>query len=160
MKAKEVIPQCMQCSSFVGTMKDNAFQCKSCGALTDQPEAVTGPKVEVEKMPEPVPGDSILHTDELRVLLEAYDRGITPFHKKSEAYDLQPLVEDVFETSVNEAVSASLNLETEKVQKGADEYYAERRQALIEAVTDACAPHLQGLGADIVALIEEYIPDD
>lgn len=161
--AVTVLPQCLQCSSYTGTMEDKAFKCKSCGALTEQPVEVWADPPEVEQMPAPVQGDSILHNDDLRELLEAYDRGTSPFHAKSEAYDLQPHIAELFGIAQLEAVEQAETKATDDAddaEEEADKYYNERRQALIEAVSDACEPHLKGLGQDIVALIEEYIPDD
>ena len=133
------LPQCMQCSSYVGTLEGLTFKCGSCGCRTDQP----APAAQEDQPTEQETDDtlSVLHVDELRVLLEAYDTGTNPFNMNSEARDLQPLVEGIFD-------------------KMEHEYLAERTQALIEAVTDTLAPSFEGLQADILALIEEHLPDE
>jgi hypothetical protein len=149
-------PYCLQCSSREGTMQGKTFRCKSCGALTDQPKETW----EKKAPPKEVNPSALTPEKELMGLLEAYDTGAAPFNMKSEALDLYKCLDTLYDDQLTEAAEEAGRAETaalEKAEDAAEKHLEERKQALIEAVTDACAPHLQGLGADIVMMIEEHI---
>lgn len=133
------LPQCMQCSSYNGEMDGEAFRCKSCGSMTDQPEEIWKPK------PKP---------NTLKILLEAYDEGTAPFNQKSDASELLPLVIEEFRPILaSQIMHAEMRAEDQR-----DTYFRERKQALIEAVSDALAG-FPGFSEELVAMIEEYLPD-
>lgn len=144
------------CDGIVRYLK-NTPATKRCGKCGWEVPANTP---DVEQQDTVDPATRILQVNALRELLEAYDTGKPPFNMKSEAYDLQPLVEEVFDQMVYEAVEASKGAVQEETEKEQDEYHAEQKQALIEAVADMLAPNFEGLQADILALIEEHLTDD
>ena len=147
------IPQCLQCGSYTGKMENKDFRCKSCGCMTEQPEEIwkkDSPSTEANP-------SALTDEKDLILLLEAYDTGSHPFNVKSEARDLYEQLDGIFDTRLDEELHEAKKALEEEKEEEAYKYLAERKQVLIEAVRDACEPHLRGLGQDIVALIEEYI---